>query len=586
MSEPESPAQFNAYFSESLYEDISVPSRSQYKVTYQIYAGRNEGLSYKVYLKNPPANYVNVNPTYEVASGYLEADDGKIDTLTFVAVSGYSTLCVNLNGVENCGFGSVTSNLMGEYIKEKYVETEVRKNKITTEKDCISSSPSIFNINGKNIELLGITRICASSDPNSKEDINSENQWIEVGYCGNENIKCWLDVESIQEDFNAKSTISGKSILDNLIYGDTYESILQSYKDVREKILELKRDINIAEDLSKEKDSLIEKLDKIIGVSGEDLGEGTNRDKAEALYLKVILYQKLYQNSNKPNDISKVISDKEETKESEGETPIEELTKVSVWTLSSENEICLDGEPLGYYLDPINLNENKYRILNSKDDDGWQIGLITKDNISIYSNIYSGSIVNLENYIFDGKKFILKEGWALSPKNEICLDGEPLGYYLDPINLNENKYRILNSKDDDGWQIGLITKDNISIYSNIYSGSIVNLENYIFDGKKFILKEGWALSPKNEICLDGEPLGYYLDPINLNENKYRILNSKDDDGWQIGLITKDNISIYSNIYSGSIVNLENYIFDGKKFILKESNTQEIRNSEMFSLEER
>ena len=416
LSEPESPAQFNAYFSESLYEDISVPSRSQYKVTYQIYAGKNEGLSYKVYLKNPPASYINVNPTYEVASGYLEADDGKIDTPTFVTVSGYSTLCVSLNGVESCGFGSVTSSLAGEYIKEKYVEEEVSKNKITTEKDCISSNPSIIDIDGKNIELLGITRICASSNPNNNVN-NLENKWVEVGYCNNENIKCWLDVESIQEDFNAINLESNKSILDSLISGDSYEKILQGYEDVREDILRLKSSIEefsfkSLKIILTEEESLMNSLDKIIGISGK----GTNKDKAEAISLKVQFYQLLYEKSIELNVKSNDISDKvlDEKSDFEKKPKIKESEKTSIkeeslenfkdgWDLSSKNEIYFNGTFRGYYLEPT--QEKRYKIIDSENRTmGLMVnGIITlqiKDDLKLN---------DLENYLFDGEKFVLKE---------------------------------------------------------------------------------------------------------------------------------------------------------------------------------
>ncbi|MDD4563599.1 MAG: hypothetical protein PHF09_01845, partial [Candidatus Nanoarchaeia archaeon] len=544
LSEPESPAQFNAYFSESLYEDISVPSRSQYKVTYQIYAGKNEGLSYKVYLKNPPASYINVNPTYEVASGYLDADDGKIDTPTFVTVSGYSTLCVSLNGVESCGFGSVTSSLAGEYIKEKYVEEEVSKNKITTEKDCISSSSSIFNINGKNIELLGITRICASSNPSKDDLTNSEKKWIEVGYCGNENIKCWLDIESVQEDFNAISLESDKSILDSLIYGDSYEKILQEYEDVREEILRLKSSIEefsfkSLEIILTQEDYLMGSLDKIIGISGEDTGKGTNKDKAEAISLKVQFYQLLYEKSieltTKSNDISDKVLDEESNVEEEPK--IKELEETSIkeeslenfkdgWDLSSNKEIYFNGYSYGYFIEKI--GENKYKILNSVTN--VQVGIIIDGKITLDKGYLEG----LEDYSFDGEKFVLNGNLETNNIQEIeVLDENSLseseetldGKMLEKIEYMRTHSTISIIKPSDESFNQLIFPENID-KSQIESLEIFQrYTDYYFT----YYSNKWYLIYEFELIdlIDISPLyrtnfGEYSYYINIKEKEYLI----------------------------------------------------------------
>jgi hypothetical protein len=163
-----------------------------------------------------------------------------------------------------------------------------------------------------------------------------------VGYCGNENIKCWLDIESVQEDFNAISLESDKSILDSLIYGDSYEKTLQEYEDVRKEILRLKSSIEefsfkSLEIILTQEDYLMGSLDKIIGISGED--KGTNKDKAEAISLKVQFYQLLYEKSieltTKSNDISDKVLDEESNVEEEPK--IKELEETSIKEESLEN---------------------------------------------------------------------------------------------------------------------------------------------------------------------------------------------------------------------------------------------------------
>lgn len=438
LSEPESPPQFNAHFSESLYEDVSSPSRSQYKVTYQVYAGENSDLRYNVYLKNPPISYIDVDSTYEVDSGYLEAGDGKVESLSFIAVSGYSTLCVNINGEEQCGFGSVTSNFAGEYLKEKYLEREVSRDGINSEKECISSGNALFELDGQNIELSGITRICANDYPDGNTNNNNyvtcedssdcsygyncnnsycekegirerkEGKWLDVGYCGNQEIRCWLDVDSIEEDFNAINVVGNRSVLDSVTYGDSYEEILKDYKNVKELLLDLREKIEKLsnknlESIFVEKENILSSLDKIIGVEGDHTGQGTNTNKAEALFLKVNLFQIIFEKSRDITleDISSNLpkaSDKDEFHYDKDEES-SEASKKQGWYLVNNN-IHYNGESIEYFIDQI--GEDKYLIISENNIPG---GRIVSGRISIDED----SLRELEDYTFDGENFVKRE---------------------------------------------------------------------------------------------------------------------------------------------------------------------------------
>lgn len=178
LLEPDSPSQFYAQFSEVVFTEATVPATSQYKVYYHIYAGKDIGAQYIVYLKNPPASgYYNQNQQVVVRSGYIargEQDDQAID---FTAPAGYKELCVVINADEKCGFKSVSTDFAVNYIKDKYTEEQANKKDITKESECISGSPSLLPMANLNLQagaeasvnpqiaMNGIVRVCATNNP-------------------------------------------------------------------------------------------------------------------------------------------------------------------------------------------------------------------------------------------------------------------------------------------------------------------------------------------------------------------------------------------------------------------------------------
>ncbi|MEM4330565.1 MAG: hypothetical protein QW273_00990, partial [Candidatus Pacearchaeota archaeon] len=207
---PDSPTQFYAEFSEIPFTEATSPPTSQYKVLYHIYAGNDQSVSFRVYLKDPPAYpYYNEHRVLFVASGALAKGKFASESRDFTAPAGYKQLCVEINGVEKCGFKQVTSDVGIEYLTKMQVKQETERRDITTESECVSGTKSIMGITSSlniqegvqtsltpQISKMGIVRVCSNENPGKGVE---SSRWIEVGYCNNPNIKCWLDTKSINK---------------------------------------------------------------------------------------------------------------------------------------------------------------------------------------------------------------------------------------------------------------------------------------------------------------------------------------------------------------------------------------------------
>ncbi|MDP2947355.1 MAG: hypothetical protein Q8N88_04520, partial [Nanoarchaeota archaeon] len=309
LLEPESPSQFYAQFSEILFTEATVPSTSQYKVYYHIYAGKDIGTQYRVYLKSPPEySYYAANPIINVKTGYIAKGDYADETVDFTAPSGYRELCVVINAREECGFKQVSSSLAIDYLSNKYVQEQAEKVGITTEKECISGSPSALSMANLNIQqgieqsvtpeiaLNGIVRVCASKNP--EEGVDKTNRWKDVGFCGDETLRCWLDIQSVRDDLKKIEAVENTSI--SLL--DKQKGLLNeekvSLETVKEILSKSRQDIKElkSSELKQGKSSsaiknIITELDKIIGETAKSTGSGTNADRAEALALKATVYR-------------------------------------------------------------------------------------------------------------------------------------------------------------------------------------------------------------------------------------------------------------------------------------------------------
>ncbi|MCK4997738.1 hypothetical protein KAS08_05535 [Candidatus Pacearchaeota archaeon] len=361
LTEPESPSQFYAYFSESAFTDATVPSTSQYKVYYHIYAGREEGVQYKVYLKNPPqSSYYASRPTVLVDSGFSGPGSAADKTKDFTAPSGYKELCVSINGREECGFGKVTSNFGLNYASQKYISDQAQTTSITKTEDCVTTSASAWGavspnlqsgvetaLGGDDIATTGISRICASANPeqgivggndiycdmeNNEDGENmncavgyfcvaiggeiktdfgvcendvgnrqiSKGKWVDVGFCDIENVRCWLDSTTVEENLGLYSAVNDIDFVDDLMRNSgRLEELNENYQNVRDKLntlqdkigkLDKELRVDAEGEVSEAVAIIVVGLDEVSG-AGDNIGQGLNVDKAEALALKAELYR-------------------------------------------------------------------------------------------------------------------------------------------------------------------------------------------------------------------------------------------------------------------------------------------------------
>jgi len=277
---PDSPPQFYGRFDEIPFTTVTSPPISHYKVFYHIYAGKDLPAYFKVYLHGTGSSFFQDTSFRRiVAQGFIKAGDYETQTLDFTAPSGYQEMCIIVNGQEECGFKQVTTEFGINYITEQYVAQQASQTDIKTEAACVSGTPSIYSLLSPNLQAgaeeminpaiynRGITRICATDNPGKATDPAAGTEsarWIEVGYCGNEKIKCWLDTDSV------KDTVKSTAIEDEII-----KDVTQDY------IGALKQELGYVEDF----DALV-----------EEIKEETSTDRIEKIDEN---YDRVFYNSEK-----------------------------------------------------------------------------------------------------------------------------------------------------------------------------------------------------------------------------------------------------------------------------------------------
>ncbi len=221
LIEPESPPQFNAWYSEISYTDATVPATSQYSVFYHIFAGKQRGISFSVYLKDPPTNtQYSATPYITVATGFIPRGQFATEKRDFTAPKGYKQLCVRIDNKEECGFKQVTSSFALDYVRDNFVADQLKTADIKTERACNIGSANTAALLNPNLGAIaseavdpaiynrGIVRICSTSNPGTGTD---PSRFVNVGYCDDPRIGCWLDkkgVDSALSQYNvgAKET--------------------------------------------------------------------------------------------------------------------------------------------------------------------------------------------------------------------------------------------------------------------------------------------------------------------------------------------------------------------------------------------
>ena len=227
FTDPDSPPQFHGRLDEIPYTTATNPPTSQYKVFYHIFAGEDSGSYYKVYLRGGSTSsyYQDTSASRLVEQGYVKKGEYASETKDFTAPSGYKELCINVNGQEECGFKQVSTSFAVDYINDKHVQS-IAKEQVTSESQCISGSVSAYSLLSPNLEggvdeminpavyNRGIIRVCATRNPGIGTDAKANAQggrWKDVGFCGDKNIRCWLDQDSVKDV--VKNTDIEKDIL-------------------------------------------------------------------------------------------------------------------------------------------------------------------------------------------------------------------------------------------------------------------------------------------------------------------------------------------------------------------------------------
>ena len=288
LIEPDSPSQYHAWFSESTFTTATVPPTSQYKVFYHIYAGKDSGIFYSVYMKSPiGSSFYSDAPQVTVASGYITKGGYASETKDFLEVSGYKELCVNVQGQEECGFKEVSTSFALDYIQDQYIKEQAGKTNIKSEKECVSGSASVYNMATPNVQAgvesaldpqiynQGVVRVCATSNPGDVD------RWIEVGTCGGD-LKCYLDKDSVGEAVVFNESLKGlkkttEDALDKLKREEGY----MSDAEFAEFVKKVENTKDKSEKIKLITDVLEKKGDKKIFL---------NREKVQLLFLRAKAY--------------------------------------------------------------------------------------------------------------------------------------------------------------------------------------------------------------------------------------------------------------------------------------------------------
>ena len=220
---PDSPEHFTGYFDEIPFTTVTNPPISHYKVFYQIYAGNDQGAYYRVYLRQGGSGsyYQDGTAGKLVDSDYLAPGEFIQESKDFTSPSGYKELCISVNGQEDCNFGKVSTSFAVDLLSDEYVKKQVNTTSVTTTEECVSGSFNLLNLLNLNVQegidnLIdpqiyqnGIIRICANENPGVGTDNGvgtSRERWQDVGYCGNPDMRCWIDKSNLENIFEFEYT--------------------------------------------------------------------------------------------------------------------------------------------------------------------------------------------------------------------------------------------------------------------------------------------------------------------------------------------------------------------------------------------
>jgi len=178
---PANPPQFTAYFEEAPYAPTL--GKSLYSVYYHIYAGtpqrQGQTLNYLIYLKS-----FGSSPRLIVDSGSLTGEQSADKNIDLIGDAGYQEICVNLNGLEQCGFGRVVSSSFLISGLDDYLAGIDLAREIKTAAQCKAepTAPITYTVQSGTLPFARVRRVCSISNPGL--GLGEENSWRRVGGCG------------------------------------------------------------------------------------------------------------------------------------------------------------------------------------------------------------------------------------------------------------------------------------------------------------------------------------------------------------------------------------------------------------------
>ncbi|MBS3168535.1 M23 family metallopeptidase [Candidatus Woesearchaeota archaeon] len=195
------------------------------------------------------------------------------ETVQKIAQKGYNQICVNINGIEECGFGRTSSSFGLNELKDA-VTAQGAATEIKSADECVpnsrnSKSHSIARLgalgasvavggvapglvtSGLDNQLYsqGLTRVCSVTEPTQ-----DPGRWQVVGSCGaddngKERGSCWLDLNSVSIDdielnnkLKTELTARADSSL-RIIDEDTSKSALSTLNEGRDSVIERIREL-------------------------------------------------------------------------------------------------------------------------------------------------------------------------------------------------------------------------------------------------------------------------------------------------------------------------------------------------------
>lgn len=274
---------------------------SQYRVFYNIYAGQDTSLSYYVYLKKKPTQsyaYEMEQIPVRNAVGFLGVGQTAAEKRDFTAPSGYNEVCVNVNGKDHCGFGTVSTSFAVQELQNVYLQDQIKKN-IKTEQECKAGSASIIPTASLNLQSQvqehlqpeiyrrGIVRQCSSENPGASTD---PSRYQRIGYCNDQKIACWLDMQSVNASISDLGIVKDittyaedqnlKQMIDQLGL-DTIEQSQSNLDDAQSKTDKIEQDVNLFIEQAKARFDALKTT--TAGTSGTGTGQAISPLTGEAI---------------------------------------------------------------------------------------------------------------------------------------------------------------------------------------------------------------------------------------------------------------------------------------------------------------